>query len=142
MLLIDGDREENMDASELLGIAVIKEYMSIVGVIGYIVSSVRFASKFAHLVLLRRLQHPRRWDMYMAVWCMEYLYATKDMPLVLGGSTKETEVKCDAALGVLDERRSIQCHVEYANSESGAIYMMSTAIKNTVTTIFKGVLVS
>jgi hypothetical protein len=114
-----------------------KRYMSIVGSIGYVACSVRMAIRFAHFVLARRLQNPRKWDLYMSVWVLEYLIATKDMPLILGGDTFGMRVRCDASLGGLPDRRSVGAHVLTTSMKSGACYVMCSAIRSVVVSIFE-----
>jgi hypothetical protein len=120
-----------------LTVQLVRRYMSIVGSIGYVACSVRMAIRFAHFVLARRLQNPRRWDLYMSVWVLEYLIATRDMPLVLGGDTYSLRVRCDASLGSLPDRRSVGAHVLTTSMRSGACYVMCSVIKSVVVSIFE-----
>jgi hypothetical protein len=127
----------SQDKSEALDDEGKKIYMSLVGKIGYVATSLRFDARFAYLVLARRLSSPRQWDMYLAVWVMEYLVGTKEMPLVLGGPSVELETLTDASFGILEERRSVKGHLLRTNNMSGAISVNAAAIKNTVTSVWE-----
>jgi hypothetical protein len=127
----------SQDKSEALDDEGKKIYMSLVGKIGYVATSLRFDARFAYLVLARRLSGPRQWDLYLAVWVMEYLVGTKWMPLVLGGPTVELETLTDASFGILEERISVKGHLLRTNNLSGAISVNAAAIKNTVTSVWE-----
>jgi hypothetical protein len=131
------DEKLDEDMKKLLTVQLIKRYMSIVGSIGYVACSVRMAIRFSHFVLARRLQNPRVWDLYMSVWVLEYLIATRDMPLVLGGEVCSLRVRCDASLGSLPDRRSVGAHVLTTSMRSGACYVMCSVIKSVVVSIFE-----
>jgi hypothetical protein len=114
-----------------------KIYLGLVGKIGYIATSLRWDVRFGYLVLSRRLASPREWEMFLAVWVMEYLGGTRDMPLILGG--KGVDMKCfsDASFGILEERRSVKAHLLRTGEKSGAVFVSSGAIKNAVTSIWE-----
>jgi hypothetical protein len=131
------DEKLDEDMKKLLTVQLVKRYMSIVGSIGYVACSVRMAIRFSHFVLARRLQNPRVWDLYMSVWVLEYLIATRDMPLVLGGEICSLRVRCDASLGSLPDRRSVGAHVLTTSMRSGACYVMCSVIKSVVVSIFE-----
>lgn len=114
-----------------------KEYMSLVGSMGYIAVSLRFDARFGYLIVSKRLSNPRNWDMFLAVWTMEYLLETKWLPLILGGENVEMEVFSDASFAILDERKSVKAHCARTNSLSGVFYASATTIKNTVTSVWE-----
>jgi hypothetical protein len=73
----------------------------------------------------------------MSVWVLEYLIATKHMPLVLGGESVSLRVRCDASLGGLPDRRSVGAHVLTTSTQSGACYVMCSVIRSVVVSIFE-----
>jgi hypothetical protein len=111
--------------------------MSLVGTIGYLTTTIRFDISFAYMALARRLASPREWDLVVAVWTMEYLIRTKDLPLLLGGEGVNLEVICDASFVILDKRRSVKAHLMRTNERSRAVYASASAIKNAVTSIWE-----
>lgn len=108
------------------------KYMSLVGKIGYIATSLRFDARYAYLILSRRISNPRRWEMYLAVWVMDYLGKTRDLPLVLGGNSCELQVYCDASFATLEERKSVKSACVRTSDGSGIIWGTSGVIKNIV----------
>ena len=61
-------------------------YQSVVGSVGWVAGCTRPDAKFGHYVLATRLSKPRQWDMFLAVYVMDFLVGTVDAPLVLGGA--------------------------------------------------------
>jgi hypothetical protein len=119
-----------------------KIYMGLNGQIGWITSQVRVDSRFAYWVLSRKMGKARQWDMYLAVFCMEYLYTTIELPLILGGPVADPEVLCDASFGILEERRSVKAHMARTGPDSGVIMSACGSIKNTIKSIFEAELMA
>jgi hypothetical protein len=142
MSALTPDEELKRGHADLLDAAGTKEYQSIIGCLGWITGSTRPDGKFAYFLLSRRNANPRMWDMYLAVWLMDYIVATKDAPLVLGGSVADPEVFADASFAILPERRSVTAHVATASPRSGAIYAHVGASKCAVASIFEAELLA
>lgn len=117
-------------------------YQSLIGSINWIVCSTRPDSKFGYFLISKRLQHPREWDMYIAVYLMDYLIATKHTPLVLGGSTMDPEVYSDASFASMPERRSVIGHFACGGKGSGAVYASVSSPRCCVTSIFEAELIA
>ena len=113
-----------------------KTYMELVGVIGWI-TTVRMDSRFAYYIEAIRLSKPRVWDMYLAVFTMEFLILSKEAPLILGGQIADPEVLCDASYGILPERRSVKGHLARTGPESGCILASCGSIKNCVKSVWE-----
>ena len=73
---------------------------------------------------------------------MDYLVATVDAPLVLGGPTIDPVIYADASFAILPERRSVMGHVAFAGEGSGAIYAQVGSTKTAVTSIFEAELMA
>jgi hypothetical protein len=114
-----------------------KTFMSLVGIIGYLATTIRFDVRFGYMILARKLARPRHWDMFLGVWVMEYLINTKHLPLILGGEGVNLECVSDASFGILEERRSVKAHLMRTNPKSGAIYSSASVIKNAVTSVWE-----
>jgi hypothetical protein len=117
-------------------------YQSLVGNIGWVVNSTRPDCKLGSYLLSTRMGKPRRWDMFLAVWVMDYLVDTKLAPLVLGGPVIDPEIWADASFGTLDDRRSIVAHLATTGRGSGAIYASVGSTKMAVTSVWEAELVA
>jgi len=113
------------------------DYMALNGCVGWI-SGTRPDVKLAVFLVSRRVVTPREWDMYLAVWLMNYLVDTRDAPLVLGGPIIDPELHSDASMATMDERRSIVACCATTGHGSGAIMATVTVTKCAVTSIFEG----
>ena len=114
-----------------------KVCMELTGVIGWLTAQGRVDSRFAYYVIATRKSKPRNWDMYLAVYCMEYLHTTKDVPLLLGGPVADPEVLYDASFAILPERRSVKAHVARTGPQSGVILGTCGAIKHCLKSVFE-----
>jgi hypothetical protein len=65
------NEELTEDMRALLDKQGIKDYHSLVGSLFYMISRVQPSDQLAHEVLLTNFVSPRRWDLHMAVWCLE-----------------------------------------------------------------------
>ena len=84
------------------------------------------------------MQAPRQHHMNMAYYCLEYLYATIDLPLVLGGKYKTQLISyTDASLGTGPKGRSIIGSITKLNDYAGAISATSTATTNVYLSSFE-----
>jgi hypothetical protein len=126
------------DQARLLDEKQCKVYMGLVGMQGWITATARMDAKFAYWVHASKTSKPRMWDMYLAVYTLEYLYLTKEIPLVLGGEEIAPEILTDASFGILPERRSVKAHVARTSPKSGVIISACGSIKNCIKSIFEG----
>jgi hypothetical protein len=115
----------------------VKIEMSLVGKIGYIATTIRYDIRFGYLIISRKLACPRRWDLHLAVWIMEYLIASKDVPLILGGEDVSLVALGDASFGTLSKGKSVKAHMLKTNLRSGAIYVHCGIVKNIVTSVWE-----
>ena len=82
------------------------DYQKLTGSLNFIMRT-RPSLKYEMRELAAHNHSPRVWDWERAIWFMEYLEHTKDMPLVLGGDKFEPQSVYDGALGTMDEHRSL-----------------------------------
>ena len=138
--------KEEGDLDEMFGCLVpadeIEIYQAIVGCIQWIAGCTRPDVKLGAFLLSTRLVKPRVWDFYLAVYVMDYLVATIDAPLVLGGPIIDPIIYADASFAILPERRSVMGHVAFAGEGSGAIYAQVGSTKTAVTSIFEAELMA
>jgi hypothetical protein len=136
--------EDDMDEATrtLLTPAQHAVYQSIVGSIQWVVGCTRPECKLGAFLLSTRMAKPREWDMFLAVYLMDYLVETKDAPLVLGGPEMDPVVYADASFAILPERRSIMGHVAFTGRGSGAIYAQVGSSKTAVLSIWEAELMA
>lgn len=130
------------ESAALLSVKDIKVYQSMVGCIGWIAGSSKPECKFGYFVLATRLSAPRTWDLFLAVYVMEYMIANISVPLVLGGPVCNPEVHADASYATLNERRSVVGHMVTTGPGSGAIYVHVGATKCAVASIWEAELIA
>jgi hypothetical protein len=105
----------------------IETYMSIIGCLIWI-SGVRLDVLFTVMYLSWSTKSPRQHHLDMARYCVAYLYQSRELPLVLGGSSEfEITAYTDASLGTGGKGRSVIGHLVKLNEKSGAIYAKATA---------------
>ena len=105
----------------------IEIYMCIVGNLIWIQGS-RLDILFAVLYLSWYTKQPLQHHLDMAYYVIGYLYCTKDMPLVLGGSSDiSTEIQFDSSHGTGPRSRSITGVLGKLNSEAGAVFAKASA---------------
>jgi hypothetical protein len=115
------------DKSKLLDKKGIKLYMGMVGCLIW-VNGIRLDVLFVVMYLSWSTKSPRQHHLDMAIYCIAYLYQSRDLPLVLGGSSKiEINAYTDASVGTGMNGRSVIGHLAKLNSQAGAIYAKSTA---------------
>jgi hypothetical protein len=104
-----------------------KMYMMIVGCCLWI-AGVRLDTTFAVMYLTWFTQSPRQHHLDMAYYLVSYLYHSRDVELILGG-TDETRlhVYTDASLGTGKNRRSVVGVMSKLNSSAGAYSAKSQA---------------
>lgn len=139
---IKEDSELSEDVARLLPAAEVEVYQSIVGSLQWVVGCTRPDGKLGCFLLSTRLAKPRVWDMYLAVYMMDYMVNTYDAPLVLGGDEMDPVVFADASFATLPERRSIMGHVAFSGKGSGAIYAQVGSTKSAVTSIWEAELMA
>lgn len=136
------DLGEDDEMSQVLDEDDHKVFRSLVGGLLWIANGYRWDTKYACFVLTLRMHKPRRWDMFLAVWLLEYIYNTRDVPLVLGGSEVRIHVYSDASFATLPEARSPKGHLLKLNEISGAIFAEVHSISIAVKSIFEAELIA
>lgn len=112
-------------------------YRSVLGKLMYISISYRHDIRFTTFALSLRSSKPRVWDLKCALWCVEYLYLTRDLPLVLGGIGNINAITySDATLGTAYEGRSVRGHFFRLSENSGAIFASVHCLKCAVKSVF------
>ncbi len=112
-------------------------FRSILGKLMYISMSYRYDIRFTTFALSLRSSKTRNWDLKCALWCVEYLYATRNLPLVLGGESQLCSLTfSDATLGTAHEGRSIRGHFCRLSDKSGAVYTSVHCLKCAVKSVF------
>lgn len=139
---IKEDHDLDEKAGRLLPPREVELYQSIVGCIQWVVGCTRSDAKLGSFLLSTRLAKPRDWDMYLAVYVMDYLVATVEVPLVLGGDDMDPVIYADASFAILPERRSIMGHVAFSGKNSGAIYAQVGSTKTAVTSVWEAELMA
>lgn len=132
------DVDLNETQRELLPGKSVKEYMSLVMSIGWVVGNIRPTLKFAHHIIAKRLSCPRIWDVYLAVWVLDHIVFTKQWPLVLGGPVVDPEVFSDASFATMEERRTVGGHALVTGPLSGVIHAQVKTYKVSIKSIFEG----
>ena len=121
------DAMDNQDQSAFLDKSGISEYMAIVGGLIWI-SGLRLDITFSTMYLAWNTKTPRRHHMRMAKCVLTYLNTTKDLPLVLGGSSEINVVTyTDASLGTAPRGRSVIANMTKLNDKAGAVSAHSKA---------------
>lgn len=135
-------KDEDFDAmhpekSAFLNVKKRSDCLAVVGSLIWI-SGVRLDILFAVLYLSWATKTPRRHHMHYAIHCLQYLYQTKSMPFVLGGSAiLQLEVFSDASLGTAPKGRSTTGHLARLAEKSGAIFAKATATTTVLMSSFK-----
>eukprot|EP01038_Epipyxis_sp_PR26KG_P018206 gene18206-25611_t len=107
----------------------ISDYMSIVGCLIWI-QGIRMDIIFAVLYLSWHTRAPRSHHMEMALYCVGYLYFSKTLPLVLGGTEQlQLHGYTDASLGTGPKSKSILGTIAKLNENAagGAIISKASA---------------
>ncbi len=119
------------DDAAFLSTEQIKYYMAIVGRLVWI-SGVRFDICFAVLYLSWNTKTPRQHHLNMAKYVANFLWYTRQIPLVLGGSPLiQINTYTDSSLATGPKRRSISGQLTRLNSNAGAIHAKSHATTST-----------
>ena len=117
----------NVNKRELLDKKGIKLYMGIVGSLIW-VAGIRLDILYTVMYLSWSTKNPRVHHLDMAKYCIAYLYQSRDLPLVLGGSSElQITAYTDASVGTAAKGRSVIGHLVKLNASAGAIYAKSTA---------------
>ena len=135
------DTESTMIASdnvELLPEDERKEYMAITGDIVWIAGRTRPSIKFESRELSSKNTKPCRGDMRRAVWLMDFLLHTSEMPLALGGKVVDPFGTADCSLGTAEESRSVIGGYVSLCDMSGAIHAFVKVLKCAITQIMEG----
>ena len=119
----------------LLSDKIASDYRSLVGATNWI-CTLRMDCKFPQHVVAGRMQSPRVWDMYCAIWYLEYLVHTVDYPLVLGGPIIDPQGMSDASFATMKEKRSVKSHLVRTGPLSGAIIASTDTIKIATTSVW------
>jgi len=128
----DGDK-----ASVMLNREGIQEYMTLVGGLVWIMG-IRFDITFVTTYLTWFTKNPRQHHLECVYQCIQYLYTTKYIPLVLGGE-KPIEILgySDASLGTGPKCRSVLSQVVRLQSDSGAIHAKTKASSMVYMNVFE-----
>ena len=132
---LDDDKSLSPEVIKTLSGKAITEYRSIVGAENWI-SSIRMDCKFAQHIVAGKMAEPRNWDLYCAIWYLEYLVETADYPLVLGGPIIDPQAMSDASFGTMSEKRSVKAHMVRTGPQSGAILASTDTIKIATTSVW------
>lgn len=105
----------------------VKLYMSSVGNFIWI-QGIRLDILFAVLYLSWFTKKPRYHHLEMAYYCIEYLYNTRLLPLVVGGADGlDPTAYSDASLGTGPKGRSVTSQIVKLYSKSGAVFAKTQA---------------
>jgi hypothetical protein len=132
---LDDDLNFTEEQLSLLDYDSVSEYRSVVGALNWI-ASLRMDCKFPQHVVAGRMQSPREWDMFCAIWYLEYVINTADYPLVLGGPVVDPQGSSDASFGTMREKRSVKAHLIRTGPLSGAILASTDTIKIATTSVW------
>ena len=132
---LNEDNELNPELILPLDNKLTTEFRSLVGAENWI-SSIRMDCKFAQHVVAGRMANPRRWDLYCAIWYLEYLIYSADYPLVLGGPHIDPQAMSDASFATMKEKRSVKAHLVRTGPLSGAILASTDTIKIATTSVW------
>lgn len=139
---IRSDEVLSVEQKALLNEPEVKEYQGLAGIMNWLVNSTRVDAFFSYWICAKRLSNPRVWDMYLLVWCMEWIVNTIDCPLVLGGPVLKTETMSDASFATLAQARSVCGHFCRTGPSSGAVFAHISQTKNAVKSIWEAELTS
>jgi len=129
---VDFDEMKNVLAAEYLSDEDIVLYMQIVGSLIWI-GGIRQDMHYGLMYLTWFTRKPRVHHMTMAYYCVSYLYYSKDVPLVLGGSSElALETFFDSSWGTGPKGRSICAVLCRLGSGSACIVAKTTASACTV----------
>ena len=127
----------NQNDAQFMDKKGIHDYMVIVGGLIWI-SGLRLDILFATLYLAWSTKAPRYHHMRMAEQVLSYLYTTKDLPLVLGGSPDlEVITYTDASLGTAPKGRSVVASVTKLHERAGAVSATTKATTVVFTSSFE-----
>jgi len=112
-------------------------YMGIVGGLIWI-TGLRLDVLFATMYLAWNTKAPRAHHMRMAHYVLSYLYTTRTLPLVLGGSpVVQVATYTDASLGTAPKGRSVVANLTKLNENAGAVSAHSKATQIVFTSSFE-----
>lgn len=121
------DDMKNQKAAEFLSAEEIVTYMQIVGSLIWI-SGVRHDINYGLMYLTWFTKKPRVHHMSMAYYMVSYLYHSKDVPLVLGGTDDIVlDGYCDSSWGTGPKGRSICAVLMKLSDRSACIVAKATA---------------
>eukprot|EP01034_Spumella_vulgaris_P022931 gene22931-29109_t len=125
------------DQQRLLDKKEIHDYMAIIGSLIWI-AGIRHDIIFTVMYLSWCTKSPRQHHMYMAKYCVAYLYQSRDIPLVLGGSPDlQVTGFTDASLGTATKGRSVIGHMIKLNDKAGSVYAKASATTSVHTSSFE-----
>ena len=127
----------NPEQAEFLHKTEISEYMAIVGGLIWI-SGLRLDITFATMYLAWNTKMPRKHHLRMAKNVLIFLNTTKDLPLVLGGSSELIATTyTDASLGTAPRGRSVVSNMTKLNDKAGAVSAQTKATNVVFISSFK-----
>lgn len=101
-----------------------KQILHLMTILGSLIwiSNVRLDILFANMYVSWHTKQPRQHHLNMAYRIINYLYNSRHLPLVLGGTDPiRIHNWTDSSLGTAPKRRSVLAHVSKLSSTSGAI---------------------
>jgi hypothetical protein len=125
-----------IDKVKLLSEEGTKTYQALVGTLNWLAGA-RPDTRYHVSLVARRLKAPRVWDMFCAVWCMDYFTATIDTPLVLGGPVLDPQATSDSSFATLEERETVLGYGLTTGPLSGAIEVGCKKTKCAVTNVWE-----
>jgi hypothetical protein len=127
--IIDDYEYENMreEFGRFLDKAEVTEYLKLVGSLLWL-TGVRLDIIFSVMYLTWFTKKPRVHHLNMAVYTVNYLYNTRDVPLVLGGRGQLKLIAyTDSSLGTGPQSRSVSGQFVRLGENAGGVFAKSTA---------------
>jgi hypothetical protein len=115
----------------------ISEYRHLIGLLVFPVKNVRGDLSYAFRYLAGKLGKPVEWDKMCLLWCLDYMKATKDIALLLGGDVKKPTVYMDAAHASEENARSVLFWYKSLSPDSGFTEARCTITKTSVISAYE-----
>jgi hypothetical protein len=113
-----------------------KVYEQLVGCFNWIVGAMP-EFKFQNLVQARKGFRPLAWDLYCACWAKDYLIASIDRPLVLGGPVVDPQATSDSSFATMEECRTVLGYGLTTGPLPGAVEAESKLSKCAMTSVWE-----
>lgn len=139
--VLAGDGDLAPEQAELLKPRDQKSYQELVGTFGWLAGA-RPDIRYNTMLLSKQCKAPRRWDMQCAIWMLQYLRATADAPLVLGGPVLDPQATSDSSFATMGERETVYAYGVTTGPLSGVIEATSKVTKCAVTSVWETELIA